>query len=459
MATLDPYLLAEWSGGKWANGAPERIGGVSNDTRTLTPGDLFAAFVTERRDGHEFLSAALAMGASGAVVERIQDDTPLPQLVVADVGSALREMAARFRASWSIPVVGVTGSCGKTTCKDLLNRILGPERTLSTRGNLNNLIGVPMSILREEAAAARFAALEAGISEPGEMAQLARMIDPDWAVFTSIGPSHLQDLDSEETIAREKGMLAQGERVRGIFIGETCEPYASHLGGALATVVKRDPDLAKEWSYRFETIGGEIAIQQRVRGEVECFRVKGMGQGLASNVALAVAVATSLDVGVEAIQKGLAAWRPATLRGEWRQLGAARAFVDCYNANPLSMDDALGAFVASSRPETPRFFVIGCMEELGREAPRFHEELGCKLPFRKEDFLLVIGDEASSVLRGMRNAGHDMSRCREFGSIEEARKRIENFAGDVFLKGSRRYRLEGLLSELTVESEERRRLC
>ena len=447
VASLDPAALAKWSGGAWLGALPERAIGLSNDTRTLRAGELFCAFASGTRDGHDFLEVAKAAGASGAVVKRAQPEIDLPQLVVHRVEEALIEMAAAFRRTWRQNVVGVTGSCGKTTCKELLALALGPERTLSTKGNLNNLIGVPMSILRAEALATRFAVLEAGISEPGEMGQLARMIDPELAVFTSIGPAHLEGLGSECKVASEKGLLAQGARVRQVFAGETCERYAGYLGGIKVRLVKPDARLEAEWGFRWTSANGQTALTQKIFGQAETFRYRGVGKALASNVALSVAVAASLGVGVGRVQAGLDAWSPPKLRGEWRIRGAARAYLDCYNANPLSMNDALETFVASSRAELPRLFILGCMEELGPMSASYHEELGIEMPFRKEDFLLVLGAHASSVLLGMKNVGHDMDHCQEIDAIDAARERVAGFEGDIFLKGSRRYRLEDALGE------------
>ncbi len=370
----------------------------------------------------------------------------MPQLEVEDTGEAILRMAREFRQSWNAPVVGITGSCGKTTCKELLRLMLGSERTLSTQGNLNNLIGVPMSVLRPEATEARYAVLEAGISEPGEMARLAEVIDPDWVVVTAIGPAHLRDLGSVANVAMEKGRLAGGKRVKTVLAGESCEPFAGYLGGTKVCLVRPDPHLDEEWSYRFSSVEGATRLQQRVFGEVVDFEYAGLGKGLASNVALAVAAAKSMCVSTEGVREGLAQWRSPDLRGQWVEREGSRILLDCYNANPMSMQDALATFVDNTPDSEPRLFVVGCMEELGGLSVRYHEKLGEELPFRKEDFLLVLGDEAASVLRGMKTAGYDMDRCAEVSSAREVGERLASFSGSVFLKGSRRYCLEEALS-------------
>ncbi|MBK1876584.1 UDP-N-acetylmuramoyl-tripeptide--D-alanyl-D-alanine ligase [Pelagicoccus mobilis] len=446
MDTIDPIDLANWAGGEWKLGIPGEIVGLTNDSRKAEEGQLFAALKTSARDGHEFVGAAQQKGAAGAIVERVLEEVDLPQLRVPDVNAALLRMAKGYRSSWQAEVVGITGSCGKTTCKELLACLLSGEPTLSTLGNLNNLIGVPMSVLRPEGAAARFAVLEAGISEPGEMEQLARVVDPEWGVVTAIGPSHLQDLGTVENVALEKGKLLQGGRLKRAFVGETAEPYLSQLGCEGACVVKPDSSLSADWSYRVESIGSRSRLSQRLEGVVETFEYEGTGAGLASNAALAIAVAYSMGISVERLREALRFWKPSQMRNEWRDVEGHSVFLDCYNANPISMKDSLATFVTQTPEDQPRLFLVGCMEELGAEAGRLHEELGRYFPLRKEDLLLVIGGEASSVLRGMKSAGRELGNCFEITEIEEARDYFEGFVGSVFLKGSRRYRLESSLA-------------
>ncbi|MDQ8204408.1 UDP-N-acetylmuramoyl-tripeptide--D-alanyl-D-alanine ligase [Pelagicoccus sp. SDUM812003] len=445
MDTIDPALLAKWSGGEWRNGDSEGITGLSIDTRTIAEGELFAAIRTEKRDGHEFLGTALENGAAAALVDRFRPEIAIPQLVVQNVSESLLEIAKAYRLTWNIPVVGVTGSCGKTSCKELLGSMLGESTCLRTRGNLNNLLGVPLTIVQPFARQARHAVLEAGISEPGEMKRLAYAIAPDWVIVTAIGPAHLEDLGTESNVAMEKGRLTSGPRVKGVFLGETCERYAGYLGGLKASLVRPSSSLQEDWSYRVSVEGGKSVLQQRIYGEVATFRYAGYGRGLASNVALAIAMAKTLGISDGAIRESLSAWRSSGLRGEWRLQGKRAFYVDCYNANPLSMRDALDTFVENTPNDRPRLFVIGCMEELGEKAPGFHERLGSDFPFRNQDQLLVMGDEATSVLRGMEGAGHDPSRYSVVKSIEEVREKLMEFEGSVFLKGSRRYRLEKAL--------------
>ncbi|EDY80569.1 Mur ligase middle domain family [Verrucomicrobiia bacterium DG1235] len=429
--------------------------GLTNDSRKIESGELFAALKTAARDGHDFLESARRSGAAGAIVDRFQEEIELPQLVVDEVGEALLALAGGYRATWQANVVGITGSCGKTTCKEVLACLLSGFATLSTRGNLNNLIGVPMSMLRPEGASCEFAVLEAGISEPGEMERLAAAINPEWGIVTALGPAHLEDLGTVENVAREKGKLFQGSRLRRVFAGESCEPYLSDMAAPRVLLVKQDPYLSVEWAFRFSSEAGRTCLEQRIGGSVQRFEYEGLGAGLASNVALALATAFSMGLEVDQLRSALGSWKPSQMRNEWKEIGGRLVFLDCYNANPISMRDSLATFVSNTPEGEPRMYVIGCMEELGSEASRLHEELGREFPLRNQDFLLVIGSEAASVLRGMKDSGHEMDRCFEIETIEEASERLKDFAGSVFLKGSRRYRLESMLGAFASVSEEK----
>ncbi len=449
--TLDPCLLAQWSGGEWRNGVPQEVVGFGNDTRRLACDELFVAIVTDCRDGHDFLQEAQANGASGALVDSFRPEVNFPQLVVSNVLMALQSMAAQYRQRWKAVVVGITGSCGKTTCKELLTAMLGRESVLSTIGNLNNLIGVPLSMLRPEAMEVRFVVLEAGISEEGEMAQLAKMIDPDYTVVTEIGPSHLEKLLSVQAVAREKGILARGKRVKRVFAGESCERYIADFGDASVALVRENAAAEEEWSYFFRSDQGRSTFAQRALGGVEHFEYGGAGRGLASNFALAAALARSLGVEPKRIRESLESWQPRGMRGEWMRLGKKTVLLDCYNANPLSMKDSLEMFVAQSPECQPRLFLIGCMEELGESSSVYHEELGRAFPLRLQDELFVVGEEAYSVMKGLKDMGRDLERCHVIGGVEQARSRIASFEGGIFLKGSRRYRLEEALSGLSFD--------
>ena len=225
MPVFDLDSLAEWSGGTWKNKPGDLISGFSIDSRSISAGEMFVAIEAER-DGHDFLSAAEENGAGAALVKKADLRVPIPQLVVDDTLSAFHRIAKGHRSAFRGSVVGITGSCGKTSTKDTLGLLMGKSRTLSTEGNLNNHLGVPLTVLRMNDATHKFAVVEAGINGVGEMNMLARTISPDLVIVTLIGHSHLEGLGSVESVAREKAMLFEGsESDPLVLFPEDCLSY------------------------------------------------------------------------------------------------------------------------------------------------------------------------------------------------------------------------------------------
>lgn len=436
--------LELWSGGGW-NVLPEKpLSGFANDTRRLNPGDVFIALKTDRRDGHDFLEDAKKSGAVAALVSEFRDEVDIAQLKVDDVLAGFQRIAHCYRQRFPGPVIGVTGSCGKTTCKDLIATLLGgASSTLSTDGNLNNFLGVPLTLMRGDLQADRFSVVEAGISERNEMDILAKMIEPEIAVITSVGPAHLEGLIDVKTVAAEKLKLGLGDRTRSIFIDETAARHISKVEGKDVYSVRADERLESIGSYRMDTVDGVNELELRFAHGVEMFFLKNASASLASNTSLSLLVASSLGVSVEQMQSRLKDWSPSGMRGEWMGIGDKRVYLDCYNANPLSMLDSLETFNKASAPEVARLYIIGCMEELGDKAGQWHEDLGTKLILRDQDRLCIVGQFADDVLRGVINSGN----AKIAQSMQELKTIVAEFTGDVFLKGSRRYQLENALDD------------
>ena len=194
MPRFNPEDLASWSHGEWSS-LPERpISGFSIDTRNLGNGDVFVA-IKDQRDGHDFLSVAKSEGATGAMVSRVNSELGFPQLLTKDTLSAFHMIAKMHRRNFCGSVVGITGSCGKTSTKEMLSVLLGKERTVSTKGNLNNHLGVPLSLLSIDLDSDDFAVIEAGINQRGEMSVLADMINPDFGIITNHEYIHIEVLD------------------------------------------------------------------------------------------------------------------------------------------------------------------------------------------------------------------------------------------------------------------------
>ena len=432
---FDPEKLSRWTGGRWtAPGA--RVSGFATDTRELRRGQMFVALKTEKRDGHTFLGAAQAAGAGAALVAAADPTVALPQLVVKDPLAAFQAAAAAHRRSFRGPVIAISGSAGKTSTKNLLAVLLGESTTLATEGNLNNHLGVPLTLTRIDPAAHRHAVIEAGISAPGEMAALAAMIAPEIAIITLVAPAHLAELGGIEGVAREKAVLASMVRPGGLAIFPAqCAQFSAFRGLKVKTEIV---------SFTATHDGETTRVALDSAGQ-DPFTLRRVSDGMAQNAALALAAALRLGLSPDEIRRRLALWQPAPLRGELRRENGRLLYLDCYNANPASMGDALAAFCAIAPPEAPRLFVVGCMEELGPEAPRFHRELGRSLPLRPDDFLLITGENAAPVREGALENGGRAAQIAVVDGLEGVKERVAAFRGAVFVKGSRRYQLERIL--------------
>ncbi|HEY1794139.1 MAG TPA: UDP-N-acetylmuramoyl-tripeptide--D-alanyl-D-alanine ligase [Opitutaceae bacterium] len=454
MPSFGPDELQAWTGGKWSGRPPAAVGGFSVDSRSLRPGQAFVALRTERRDGHDYIAAAQAAGAAAAVVTRPVDGAGLAQLVVPDPLAAMQAIAGAHRRAFTGTVFGITGSAGKTSTKEILAALLGGEAggVLSTEANLNNQIGVALTLCRIDPARHRFAVVEAGISAPGEMRTLAAIIQPDIAIVTLVAAAHLADLGTLEAVASEKALLCAGMREGGLSVfPRSCEAYAAFRSipeGSRLTVerVSALGDRAQprgRAAYRVSQSASattvEVAFGPAPAISIAARRVT---DGMAGNIAMAACAAARAGVQRRELGRRLSGWGAAPLRGEWRTCEGRRVYLDCYNANPASMADALAVFRATAPEAEPRLFVIGSMEELGPSAASFHVELGRTLGMRHGDMLVAIGSHAAQVREGAVASGVDPGSIEVAQGVDEVAPRLAAFHGSIFVKGSRRYQLE-----------------
>jgi UDP-N-acetylmuramoyl-tripeptide--D-alanyl-D-alanine ligase len=452
MPEFPPAALAAWTGGRWTESPAGTLTAFGCDTRKLRAGDVFVALRTEKRDGHDFLAEARAAGASAALVARANPAVKLPQLVVADPLTALQTIAREHRRGFAGRVIGISGSAGKTSTKDLLALLLGGAScgVVATEGNLNNTIGVPLTLTRIEPARHTFAVVEAGISEPGEMAVLAGMIAPEVALITLIAPAHTQELGGIGGVAREKARLPAAIRPGGvaIFSAETAaHPAFRALTGRRQVVARLDPGATlpadADVGFVVAQAADHTTITLRESDATEfTVTARRVSAGMAQNAALAIVAARGLGVSIELIQSRLGAWQPARLRGEIRHEEGRLLYLDCYNANPASMLDALDTFDAIAPAAMPRLYVIGCMEELGAEAAAHHRALGQALRLRPEDRAFVIGTQAHEVRAA---AAVSAGQLEVVATLEPVAAAVAEWSGAVFVKGSRRYQLEKAL--------------
>lgn len=456
MPTFAPDTLATWTGGNWTAQPTTALTGFAIDTRQVKAGQIFVALKTGKRDGHDFLAAAEQAGAGAALVTKASPSLALPQLVVADPLTAFQAIARAHRRAFGGLVIGISGSAGKTSTKNLLALLLGGEigGVLATQGNLNNQLGVPLTLTRLEPAAHKFAVVEAGISEPGEMTPLAAMIEPDVALITLVAPAHLDELGDIEGVARAKAALPAAVRPAGVAIfPRQCTQFAAFRDLTVRTMilepaaVVRPADPAKDKVYFAVSHRGDATAISLAYGLPEplTFTVRRVSDGMAQNAALAVCAALWLGVSAPVIQERIGAWEAASLRGELRREDGRLLYLDCYNANPASMADALDAFLTVAPASEPRLLVLGGMEELGAQAEMFHRALGRSLHLRAQDFLFLIGDHAPAVRAGALENGNRAEQIAVVMSLAPIAARLKEFQGAVFMKGSRRYQLEQAL--------------
>ena len=449
MSSFAPEKLATWTGGTWTRIPEGPVTGFNQDTRTLCAGQVFVALKTERRDGHDYLREAQMGGAVAALVSRAVPGAPLAQLVTADALAAFQRIAREHRREFCGTVIGVTGSAGKTSTKDLLARLLGgsPD-VLATEGNLNNHLGVPLTLTRLTPAH-RAAIIEAGVNAPGEMAGLAEMIEPDHSVVTLVAPAHLEKLISVEGVAAEKAQLPAANRPGGLAVfPDSCwahAPFRALPNPLVLVPADASSPAGAARSLRFSVTQRSDRTELILAGQRR-FPLRRVSAGMARNAALALALASELGVADDTLVARLADWHPSAWRGELRRHGAATVYCDFYNANPASMADAIDAFNGAVDAALPRLYVLGSMEELGTGAAGYHRQLGHMIRLRPGDFLFALGSQAAALRDGLLENGNPPAQIAVIAEVAHVRERLAGFPGAVFLKGSRRYQLETVLA-------------
>ncbi|HMO66351.1 MAG TPA: UDP-N-acetylmuramoyl-tripeptide--D-alanyl-D-alanine ligase [Verrucomicrobiota bacterium] len=354
--------------------------GVSTDSRNCPPGALFFALRGERFDGHDFVPAAQTAGAAAVVVARTHAGrTAGPRLVVDDPRAALGRLAAWWRARFDLPVIGVAGSNGKTTTKELLAAVLGARfEVLASEASFNNDIGVPLTLLRLGPGQGA-AVLELGTNHPGELAPLVSLARPSLGVLTHIGEEHLQFFGSVAGVAEEEGWLAELLPADGtLYLPDTGAWWPGVIARAAACIVRVGRTPAAGWRVlrtEADARGTTFEVAAPMPALSGTYRVNLLGAHQVTNALLALAVGGRLGLGREELQRGLAACPPPRLRLQAWEHAGVRVLDDCYNANPDSMLAAL-ATLAEQPAAGRRIAVLGPMAELGPAAAEAHVRVG-----------------------------------------------------------------------------------
>ena len=459
MMSLVEAALA--TGGMALHGNP-RIEGVSTDTRTIASGELFIALKGERFDGHDYVEAAAARGAAAAMVEQAWTEgrTPgLPLLVVADTRLALGYLAAWWRARFDIPLIGVTGSNGKTTVKEMIAAILRAQAgadgydpalaVLATTGNLNNEIGLPLMLLRLHASH-RAAVIEMGMNHPGEIAYLTRLAQPTVALVNNAQRAHLEGLGGVAEVARAKGEIFDGLREGGMAVINADDPFSGlwceRNAGRSMTRFGLDESADVRGRAELKALGSTLAISAP-QGEIEvALRLPGAHN--ARNALAAAAAALAAGATLDAVSQGLTFFGGVKGRLQLRAAAAGAVLIDdTYNANPDSARAAIDVLAATPGK---KILVLGDMGEIGGQTGQFHDEIGGYAKSQGLDQLFALGEHSELAARNFGAGG------QHFNSVEALLKALTPLLdGDtaVLVKGSRFMRMERVADAVAADGK------
>jgi UDP-N-acetylmuramoyl-tripeptide--D-alanyl-D-alanine ligase len=387
------YALSELAGPLAArlSGSDVRISSVSTDSRSIRAGELFVALKGENFDGHSFLDTVREAGA-GALVVSEPVETSLPTLQVEDTELALGQLGAFNRLQFRGTLVGITGSCGKTSCKNMLAAILGSQdRTLATEGNLNNEIGLPLTLLRLEPGH-RYAVIEMGAGKPGDIAYLCELARPEVSILLNAMPAHLERMGSLQAIAETKGAIlaALGSGGCAIYPADSeFTPLWRELAGSARRLEFGFQDTAPVHVSNLEVAADASAFRLHIDGESADVHLPLPGRHNVANAMAAAAAAVAAGVDIASVPDGLAAVPPQVGRlSRLQARGGIELIDDSYNANPASVKAAVDVLkVQTGR----KLLVLGTMAELGEDAAALHAEVGAYAKAAGLDALWATG--------------------------------------------------------------------
>ena len=444
---------AEACGGTLCGTVDESIevGRITIDTRAIEPGDLFAAFRGERVDGHNFIGTAFDLGASCCIGEYVPEGENRPVIVVPNVQDALETLAAAYRSRFDIPVVGITGSVGKTTAKEMISAVLEQHYSLlKTEGNLNNQIGVPMMLSRLSSGH-QAAVIEMGISGFGEMRALARMVRPTAAVFTNIGHAHLEFLHDLDGVLRAKSEMLE-------TMPETAPVVVNGDDEKLLSLQCRQRKITFGYGAHCDVRAENVEIGKEISCDIVCglrrspVRIPAFGghHVYAALAAAAVGMLHGLDD--REIQNGIAAFHNVGRRGDRFEIEGMLVVDDTYNANPDSVSNGIDTLMQMKAKR--HICILGDMLELGENTRKMHYDIGAYAQEKGIDLVLTSGGCAEEMSRGAGAHG------RHFETREQLIEALPGLlkAGDCILvkasKGSHFETVSAALRTIRLEASE-----
>jgi UDP-N-acetylmuramoyl-tripeptide--D-alanyl-D-alanine ligase len=451
---LNELLAATGGKPSGCDADPVTFSRVAIDSRTVEPGDLFWALRGERHDGHNFIAEAARRGAVGCVVESTSTvPRGLPAAVVADTIQGLKDFAHWYRQRRDALVVGVTGSVGKTTTREMIYSVLNARFDgCRSQKNYNNHIGLPLSVLdmhdRHE-----FAVLEMGASRVGEIRELAAVATPEIGVVTGIGLAHLEGFGSLEQIVHAKGELLEALPAAGFAVLNGDDPNCQSLTrrARCRTLTVGQQSHNTFFASGVESVGPELRFQ----ADGGAFTVRAAGRHHLTGALASVAIARELGLTTRQIAEGLSRFTPVNGRCQVRNLETSTLIDDTYNANPTSMEAAC-RLIGEWKSVGQKILVLGDMAELGNQSTDWHRAIGRTAAQMRIDRLAVMGQHAADVTRGALEQGMNSNQVAECDSLDVLLTVLDCWseAGNVVLvKGSRFMQMERVSEWLIRQAE------
>lgn len=453
MKPLTWSQIAQWSGGLLLQGTPaETVSALSTDTRSLKGGELFVALKGEKFDAHEFLGKALE--APAPVAGMLLHDLPLETesfggaiVRVKETLAGLQSLARHYRRDLGIPIVGITGSSGKTSTKDLVRAVLSQRwRVTATKGNLNNHIGVPLTLLSMDAST-EAGVVEMGMNHPGEIEVLAEIAAPDGAIITNIGTAHIEHMGSREAIALEKGMLAEAIEPEGFVVLPAQDDFTESIRRRCrAEVITGGVESGDVQARRLEIGWDAVTFELCYGGESVAASIPIPAEHMVRNATLAAAVGLRMGLSLQEVAAGLGQIELTGGRLQRKLVGGIPFLDDSYNANPESVKAALRT-LRQLPVAGRRIAVLGRMAELGDHAVEQHLLVGRAVAENGIDILVGIGEEGARLASGAAEGveAHVFADHAEVAAFLRERATAEDL---VLLKGSRSARMETVLTYL-----------
>lgn len=442
--------------GSYGYPADTAVTEISTDTRTISKGSVFVALAGANFDGHDYAAKAMELGAEAVITERPVEGARC--IIVDSTRKALLDAAGYYRSKFDIKLVGITGSVGKTTTKDMIACVLSQSfKTLKTQANFNNEIGMPKTLFGLDKSF-EAAVIEMGMNHPGEISRMSMSAQPDAAVITNIGVSHIENLGSQENILKAKLEILDGAKYNAPLILSRDDKLLYSLKDKSSgrpimyySLNKKDCDVyASDVKLSSEGVSFDINYMgEKLRAELQC-----PGEHNVRNALAAFCVGVTLGMETDKIIAGLAEFKPEGLRQNIVRKDGITYIVDCYNAAPDSMKAAL-SLLASSDTKGRRFCLLADMLELGKNTRTYHKNVGEMVPSSKADRLYTFGENSQFYIDGAVKKGFPADACERFESRKAMAERLseELKEGDcVLLKGSRGMKLEEVFKALTEKS-------